>query len=113
MSDAKEMYEDKKEEVVMENGKEMDYNSDEMMEALKDGLRVKEIHVSLCYTKNLGNYESMKFETGAVADISGNALVRGGLIHLWRMVKQEIRGNVKQVLKKRSLPYEDGEVGET
>ena len=111
MSDAS--YENTRKKGVLESGKEMDYDSDEMMKVLKDGLRVKEIHVSLCYTKNLGNYESMKFETGAVADISGNALVRGGLIHLWRMVKQEIRENVRQVLKKRSIPYEEGEVGET
>lgn len=66
---------------------------------IKEGgivMKITEIHVSVSFTKNLGNYESLKIEAGATSEIEQGEKVKSVFSDTFKLVKEEIKKQVEQ-----------------
>jgi hypothetical protein len=54
----------------------------------------KEIHVSVRYVKNLGNYQSYTAEAGVTAQVEDDETAEQAFETAWDMTKQQIRSQI-------------------
>jgi hypothetical protein len=58
-------------------------------------LKVKEISVEASFTKNLGNYQSVKFTAGSTASIEDNDNIKDCYAQLWDVCGDQINEQLK------------------
>jgi len=59
---------------------------------------VKEIHVTLSFTKNMGNYQSMKAEAGMTCGIDNPEKVDGIFKGMWRECAMQIQQTITEAV---------------
>ena len=59
-------------------------------------MRVTEVAVSFSYTKNLGNYQSLKAEASATAELESGEETTEVFDRLFKLVKNEVRKQVRE-----------------
>lgn len=55
---------------------------------------VKEIRVAVAYTKNLGNYESLRLEAGLTVAVAEGKNVADVFARAWDTARDQIKGEV-------------------
>jgi hypothetical protein len=58
-------------------------------------LKVKEISVEASFTKNLGNYQSVKFMAGSIASVEDNDNIKDCYLQMWDMCGDQINEQLK------------------
>lgn len=60
-------------------------------------MKVKEINVSIKFTKNLGNYQSFTAEAGAIAVVEDGEMVHDVYNNMWAVVKEQVSSQIKSL----------------
>ncbi len=60
-------------------------------------MKIKEVHVSIRYVRNLGNYQSYTAEAGATIELEPGETPTDVYATGWDMVKEQVREQVKSV----------------
>lgn len=64
-------------------------------------MKVTEVRVSFSYTKNLGNFESVRVEAGATAELETKENAEEVFPNLFELAKQEVKKQVAQHIRER------------
>ncbi|WP_211746383.1 hypothetical protein [Paenibacillus sp. Marseille-Q4541] len=59
-------------------------------------MKVKEISVGFTYTKNLGNYESLKIDAGVVVSVEDGDTTDEVYSRAWNTVKKQISNGIEK-----------------
>lgn len=62
-------------------------------------MKIKEIRASFSFTKNLGNFESLKVEVGVSGELEPGDNVEEAFQEAFEMVKEEVREHCKTKMK--------------
>lgn len=57
-------------------------------------MEVREISVSMMYTKNLGNYESLKIDAGVTMAIAPSDNVEEAYSKAWELARKQVRAQI-------------------
>ncbi|GIO36242.1 hypothetical protein J41TS12_11030 [Paenibacillus antibioticophila] len=57
-------------------------------------MEIREINVSMTYTKNLGNYESLKLDAGVTVAITPDENVDQAYAKAWEVARKQIRAQL-------------------
>jgi len=62
-------------------------------------MKIKEIRANFSFTKNLGNFQSLKVEAGVSGELEPGDDVKAAFQDAFEMVKEEVREHCKTKMK--------------